>query len=71
MKRALTKAFSEGVDGANANLFCLVRVALGNRLRSGELKRTEKITLEELWNLLVDVERKQEKDIDKYLNSEQ
>lgn len=63
----LREIFKSGVDGANSNLFQPIRINLMYKfILTGRGK--EKITINQLYNLLQYVENKQEKDITRYLS---
>ena len=67
MKKELKKAFMAGVDGANANLFSRIRIAMRDANLHTIPNASKTITLGDLYSLLIVVEDKQEKDIDKFL----
>ena len=69
MKAELKKAFMSGVDGANANLFYPIRKNIFLSLISKGFRKNT-ITIEELYKILCLTEDKQDKAIDKYINSD-
>ena len=64
MKRKLQQAFNRGVDGRNANLFLLVRLAMRELNLNTAPNASKTITMGELYSILIKTENKQEKGID-------
>ena len=64
----LNTMFNRGVDGANANLFEPVMWRLEFLIVNGFVNETDTITLKQLLKALKQVVKKQDKDIDRYIN---